>query len=895
MNTSLFSYIWRHTKRQQLYILLIVLLSMPFYFLSLDLPKTIVNLPIQGKGFETATSTQPFLKIDTDCFGFCEPVTLFGGVDLERWPYLVGLSFLFLALVCINGWFKFYINVYKGRLGERMLRRLRYELVDRVLRFPPGHFKRVKASEMATMVKDEVEPLGGFIGDAYVQPVFLGGQAITALVFILVQNLYLGLIAFFIVLLQALVIPRLRKRLLVLGKQRQLTARDLAGRVGEIVDGIQEIRVNDTSNWERADLSSRLGRIFFIRFELYNRKFFVKFLNNFLSQVTPFLFYLVGGWFALEGTLDVGQLVAVIAAYKDLPSPIKELIDWDQQRQDVEIKYTQVIEQFAPDGMLPDGVQKPQRETPPRVGGPIEVSRVSVTDDTGARLIETVSLTLQPGERVAAVGPVNAGGESLAEALVRLLIPTTGRIRVAGVDLQSAPEALVGRRLAYAGPQPYFANMSIRDCLLYGVRHHPVDPQGGTLAEDDRAEAEASGNTLLDVNANWVDPASIGADANLAIDRRLYEVLRLVEMASDVYQQGLRGRLDDSAGDDLKARVLDARRELRHRLQTPELGKLVEPFDPARYNPMATVATNVLFGTAIDPGFAPEALPANPRFLKLLAEAGLDGPLTEMGRRIAETVIELFGNLPPNHPFFEQLSFMAAEELPDYRAVAGRVAGQPDNITAEDRASLLRLTLNYIEPQHRLGLLDQTLRDRIVAARQVLRAEIKPGAVDFYDPETYNGAASLEENILFGRVAYGIADGPERVRQLIETVLAELGMQDVVFRAGLGFQVGAAGKRLTQVQRQKLAVARALLKRPDLAVFNRSLGALDQKSQRGILESIVGLARTENMGLFCVLTTSSFAGLFDRVVVFEDGAIVEDGAPAALAAKDNSRYRALAG
>ncbi len=188
-----------------------------------------------------------------------------------------------------------------------------------------------------------------------------------------------------------------------------------------------------------------------------------------------------------------------------------------------------------------------------------------------------------------------------------------------------------------------------------------------------------------------------------------------------------------------------------------------------------------------------------------------------------------------------------------------------------------------------------TLRDRIVAARQVLRAEIKPGAVDFYDPETYNGAASLEDNILFGRVAYGIADGPERVRLLIETVLAELGMQDVVFRAGLGFQVGAAGKRLTQVQRQKLAVARALLKRPDLAVLNRSLGALDQKSQRGILESIVGLARAENMGVFCVLTTPSFAGLFDRVLVFEDGAIVEDGAPAALAAKDNSRYRALAG
>ena len=61
---------------------------------------------------------------------------------------------------------------------------MRFELVDRVLRFPPSIFKRVKASEVATMVKDEVEPLGGFIGDAFVQPALLGGQAVTALVFI---------------------------------------------------------------------------------------------------------------------------------------------------------------------------------------------------------------------------------------------------------------------------------------------------------------------------------------------------------------------------------------------------------------------------------------------------------------------------------------------------------------------------------------------------------------------------------------------------------------------------------------------------------------------------------------------------------------------------------------
>ena len=72
----------------------------------------------------------------------------------------------------------------------------------------------------------------------------------------------------------------------------------------------------------------------------------VKFLNNFLAQLTPFVFYSFGGYLTIQGSLDVGQLIAVIAAYKDIPPPIKELIDWDYQRLDVQVKYLQVVNAF---------------------------------------------------------------------------------------------------------------------------------------------------------------------------------------------------------------------------------------------------------------------------------------------------------------------------------------------------------------------------------------------------------------------------------------------------------------------------------------------------------------------------------------------------------------------
>jgi putative ABC transport system ATP-binding protein len=328
------------------------------------------------------------------------------------------------------------------------------------------------------MIKDEVEPLGGFIGDSFVQPLFLGGQAATAMVFIVLQNYLLGTIAVAIVGLQAILIPRLRKRLLVLGKQRQLTARELAGRVGEIVEGIVEVHTNDTSNLERSEITSRLGRIYGIRYELYQRKFFVKFLNNFLAQVTPFLFYLVGGYFAITGNLDIGQLVAVIAAYKDLPSPIKELIDWDQQRQDVEIKYTQVVNQFEHDNLLDEALQEPMIEQVPPVEGEIAVANLTLTDDSGAKLVQNLNFTVDLSDQVAVVGGVNSGAEHIAEALVRLLTPASGRISIGGRDLAEIPESVVGRRFANVGQDVYLRPISIRENLLYGLMHAPSRSSG---------------------------------------------------------------------------------------------------------------------------------------------------------------------------------------------------------------------------------------------------------------------------------------------------------------------------------------------------------------------------------------------------------------------------------
>jgi len=877
---SLYRYIWQHSRRDQIVILLIALLAQPFYFLTLTLPKHIINGPIQGGGFEEAGATQAFLQMSFALPGFLPPGLagtwhVFNGIPLERLPYLFALSLTFLALVGFNGFLKFLVNTMKGRLGERLLRRLRFELVDRILRFPPAHLRRVKQAEVASMVKDEVEPLGGFTGDAIVWPVFLAGQAITAMTFILVQNVWLGLVSGAIVAVQAVVIPYLRRPILRLGKLRQLQARELAGRVGELVDGVADILIQGTGNLERAEIIARLGRIFDIRFELYQRKYFVKSLNNFIAQLTPFIFYAAGGYFVITGQLDVGQLVAVIIAYKDLPGPIKELIDWDLQRQDVEIKYNQVMEQFQPEGMRPPGGLAPAaaQDDVDR----IEFKNVKLADDAGFVLLDDVDTRLVPHQSVAITGPAGGGKEAFGMALSRQFALREGAIRAGDADFIGMDDTRAGRQVAYAGAEAFFFPVDIRTNLLYGLRTRPrsVDPAGAPDSRRLLRELQRAGNPPLDARQDWTDYAALGTTDAAGILDRIIEVLSIVGLENDVYQFGLQSRLDPGANGDVAGRIVEARLALHERLVQPGLEGLVERFDPDTYNRNASIAENILFGTSLDPVLQPASLPMLPHFRRAMAEEGLEKHLVAMGLSIAETMVEMFSTLPPDHPFFEEYGFIPAASLPQFQQIIRRA--RTGGLTYADRAALAGLPMPYVDARHRLGILNPEITERLIAARRTF-AETLPrelqGRISFYNEEAYNPAASILDNILLGRISHGAAQAHERVGNLVRETLDRLDVRDLIIDAGLSFNCGAGGKRLSTVQRQKLSLARALIKDPAFLVVNGALANLDDAQKARIVERV--LAHRRSRATLWVLTKDDLADRFERTLVFESGRLKAD-------------------
>ncbi len=858
MEPSLYRYIWNHSSRDQIFLIILSLASLPLIYITLELPKKIVNL-LEG------------MPVPEQILGY----------DIDRLDFLMLLSSAFLFIVLFSGGLKYLLNVYRGALGERMLRRFRYELFERILRFPLPHFKRVSQGELLPMITAETEPLGEFIGESFTLPVFQGGTLLTYLFFIFQQDLLLGLAAIALYPIQLYVIPKLQRRVNELAKERVATARNLSGRIGETVSGINDVHANDTGHYERAHISQRLGKIYLIRFDIYKRKFFIKFLNNFIAQLTPFLFYSIGGYFVLRGDLSIGSMVAVLVAYKDLSGPWKELLRYYQRKEDIKVKYTQVIQQFNPQNLIesriiderPESLDLPERE--------IQAHNLRYSEDGLYYAIDGTSFRFPLEQHSAVVGLGNSGKDELAFLMSRLVNPTSGHLSVGDLKLEEVPEAITGKRLGFVGPASFMFSGSVYDNLCYGLKHQPIRREADESTDEfahERELARHAGNTPNRYDDNWIDYAELGVSETRELYTRIIDVLRCVELDEEIFQFGLQTLVGESNNADLTDRVMQARRQLRDRLRYPAVAKLVEPFDRDRYNTNMTVAENLLFGTVYGDLVDAEQVIDNPTIKQVLEDSGLNHDFLEAGAKITEIMLDLFSDVEPGSELFEQFSFINADDLPEFNKLLNETRQQGvENIPAEDQRRLIALPFKLIVARHRLGLINKPMQAKILEARHKIHeiAQTQDLGIAFFDAESYNTRISIQDNILFGKLAYGQAHAQQKISTLIADVIESLNLRNDIIEAGLGYEVGVAGGRLSTMQRQKLGLARALLKAPDLLIINEALSGFDSSTER----RLIGNVRREmtSRGLLWVLGRTSLAEQFDSVMVMERGKLIDQG------------------
>ncbi len=850
MEASIYRYILHHTWKDQLWLIVLILMSLPFVYIGLEIPKTIINEVLSGQSNRFVFLTMEFDQVE----------------------FLLLMSFAFLALILINGILKYVINVYRGALGERMLRRFRYTLYSRVLRFPLPYFKKVSAGELIPMITSESEPLGGFIGDSIALPAFEGGLLLTYVGFIFVQDIWLGLAAIALYPPQAYLIPKLQRKINKLSRQRVKSVRKLAYRVGETVSSAVDIRANDTGYLERADISYRLGKIFRIRYEIYRRKFFIKFLNNFLGQLTPFFFFSIGGYLVLQGRLTLGALVAVLAAYKDIGPPWKELLKFYQIAEDTRVKYAQIIKQFEPENIRNEELHLGIDVTGPRFSKSVSGNNISLSAEHHHSKLEGINFNLSVPEHTGLLCAEGETGKEVGLLLSGLDPPVLGDLRFDDYDVKDLPEAALGKNIGYCSPNSKLLNVSVKDNLLYGLKHRPVE--GGMaleLPEPELVEATRSGNSIHNVRTSWVDFHTVGTQTQEEFEVFKDEVINAVELDQDIMGLAQRLYLKGKSDQELMKEIVDARTEVRNAIRDLDDGKLIETFETTVYSQNLTVAENLLFGTPYDLAADLEDLAFAQEVQDILSTTELNKDLIYVGLEAARLMIELFENVDTDSDFFTRYSFIEASKLSKYQELIEKIdSSGTQSFSERDSKLLISVALRISPAQHRLSLITSEIQGQIVAVRKLIMEELgyDNDIIQFIDKDGYQSGMNVRANLLFGKIAYDKRHLQDRIHQRLNQVLSTLGLGKVILNRGLQFHCGEAGSNLPQTFRQKLLLARALIKNPDVLIIEEPLSALNFESQKRIFTNVKKLRDGKNM--IWIFSDKRFAEEFDQVLSFDN-------------------------
>lgn len=245
-----------------------------------------------------------------------------------RFQAVVSLAAAYGGLALADQLLKLLLNMYRGWVAESSVRSLRRAVFDTEFGTAMASPSPLDAGVEIAMILEEAEPIGGFTGLALSEPLLQGGILVSVLTYMFVLQPYLALLGVAFIVPQTVFVPLMQRAINRRAQSRILVKRDLSG---EIADG-------HVDRDERSQ-AGRIERIFTYNMGIYWLKYTMNLLMNMMQHLAVAVALGVGGWFVLQGRIEVGTVVAIVGGLGKLNDPWGDLVSWFREFSVVRVKY----------------------------------------------------------------------------------------------------------------------------------------------------------------------------------------------------------------------------------------------------------------------------------------------------------------------------------------------------------------------------------------------------------------------------------------------------------------------------------------------------------------------------------------------------------------------------
>ena len=402
-------------------------------------------------------------KATTELFhGLISKVSGGSGIDFDKIAkILIGLMCLY---VC-SALFSFIQGYIMTGVSQKLTYRMRKEISEKIDRLPMGYFDKMTHGEILSRITNDVDTLSQSLNQSATQVITSVATIIGVLVMMLSISPLMTVIAILILPLSMGLIGMIVKRSQRYFKEQQEYLGYVNGQVEEVYGGHNIVKAFNKEDDVIGEFDRDNDR-------LYRSAWKSQFLSGMMMPIMQFVgnlgyvaVVILGGYLAIKKTIEVGDIQSFIQYVRNFTQPIQQVAQVANMLQSTAAASERVFE----------FLEEPEEEAAPEnpvvlknPEGAVEFEHVHFGYNPEHTVIHDFSVKVEPGQKIAIVGPTGAGKTTMVKLLMRFYDVSGGSIKVDGHDIREFDRGELRRMFGMVLQDTWLFKGSIEDNIRYG-------------------------------------------------------------------------------------------------------------------------------------------------------------------------------------------------------------------------------------------------------------------------------------------------------------------------------------------------------------------------------------------------------------------------------------------
>ena len=377
----------------------------------------------------------------------------------------VGILLATVVVLALSTYCRFYLVSW---IGERVVADLRKAVFDRIIAMSPAYFEMTKTGEVLSRLTTDTTLLQTVIGSSVSLAlrnflILLGGLVMLAVTSVKLTGIVLAVVPIVVV-----PIMTFGRRVRALSRRSQDRIADVGAYAEEMINAIRTVQAFTHEETDRADFLARVTESFDVAIARIRVRAFLTAVVILLAFGAVAFVLWIGGYDVVQGRMTGGQLSAFVFYAILVAFAVGTLSEVFGDLQRAAGATERLLELLA---IEPD-IAAPAHPRPlpvlPRGRVDFESVMFFYPSRPDRPSLDDFSLTIEPGETVALVGPSGAGKTTVFQTLLRFYDVASGTVRVDGVNIREVDPKELRRRVGLVAQDPVIFSASALENIRYG-------------------------------------------------------------------------------------------------------------------------------------------------------------------------------------------------------------------------------------------------------------------------------------------------------------------------------------------------------------------------------------------------------------------------------------------